>query len=66
MFDWIAQDQNDYIAKAIMFASNFDLLENIRKNLRKKMLESSVCNAQTFSEDFSNMLWKMWKEYINK
>ena len=66
MFDWIARDQKDYIAKAIMLASNFNLLENIRKNLRKKMLESSVCNAQTFSEDFSNMLWKMWKIFSNK
>ena len=66
MFDWIARDQKDYITKAVMLASNFSLLENIRKNLRKKMLESSVCNAQTFSEDFSNMLWKMWKIFSNK
>ena len=66
MFDWIAKDQKDYIAKAIMLSSNFNMLENIRKNLRQKMLESPVGDAQAFSENFSNMLWKMWQTFSNK
>ena len=66
MFDWVAKDLNDYVSKAISFTSDIHKLSEIRINLRKKMLQSPVCDAPRFSEHFSKMLWKMWKKYREK
>jgi len=66
MHDWIAENHNAYVAKAIKFSSNLDELSKIRINLRKIALESPVFNGHRFAEHFSKMLWDMWKKFINK
>ena len=63
MHDWIAQNKEEYIAKAIKFSSDIDLLSKIRKNLRNTALLSPVFDAPRFAEHFSQMLWEMWKNF---
>jgi len=63
MRDWIAEDHNDYVNKAINFSSKLDYLSKIRMNLRKKCLQSPVFNQVRFAEYFNNMLWEMWKNF---
>ena len=63
MKDWIAENQNEYISKAIKFSSDFEFLSKIRKNLREKALKSPVFDASRFAGHFSKMLWELWKKY---
>ena len=42
MHDWIAQNHDEYISKAIKFSSNIEQLAKIRKQLRETALKSKV------------------------
>ena len=35
-------------------------------NLREKALKSPVFDAERFSEHFSNMLWNIWKNFVDQ
>ena len=63
MYDWIAENHNEYVSKAIKFSLNIDQLSIIRINLRQKILRSPVCDAARFAEHFSRMLWDIWKKF---
>ncbi len=56
-------DYNDYSLKADVFSSNLNHLSSIRKNLRQKAVRSPVFDAAEFANDFSDMLWEMWRKY---
>ena len=60
--DWIANDETDYIQKAIYFANNTHLLCQIRANLRQTMATSPLVDAAQFALDFEQALFAMWKE----
>ena len=66
MKDWIAENQNEYVTKAIKFSSNFDGLSKIRKNLRQIALRSPIFDAARFTNHFSKMLWDMWNNFSRK
>ena len=66
MYDWIAENRNEYISKAIKFSSDVDQLSKIRMNLRKIALQSPVFDAPRLSKHFSQMLWKMWEKFNNQ
>ena len=64
--DWIANDENEYVKKAIEFSANLKQLSEIKKNLRKTALESPAFNASLFAEQLNTAVWKMWNNYIIK
>lgn len=66
MSDWIAKDENEYLAKAIKFASDVNELAKIRKNLRQKTLKLPSFNAFLFAEEFNKALWKIWDNFIKQ
>ena len=66
MFDWIAINEKEYLAKAVFFSKNLDKVSEIRKKLREKALKSPVFNAENFAKNFSDMLWKMWEVFLDK
>ncbi len=66
MKDWIAQNSEEYVLKAVQFSSNLKKISKIRCNLRNKAIQSPVFNAQNFAEHFSKMLWWFWKEFKKK
>ena len=53
--EWISFNKEEYVSKAINFSRNLDKISTIRKNLRKKLLESPICNARRFSKNFENI-----------
>ena len=53
MSDWIANDENEYVKKAITFSANLKRLSEIKKNLRQIALESPVFNASLFAEQLN-------------
>lgn len=51
--EFIAQTIQDYIDKAILFLSQKSKLLNLRKNLRKKTINSALFDIGGFTKDFS-------------
>ncbi|HWT54861.1 MAG TPA: tetratricopeptide repeat protein [Rhodocyclaceae bacterium] len=60
--EWIAQDEADYVAKAVGFAADPDLLATLRKQLRQQALASPMFDAPRFARHFENALTGMWAE----
>ncbi len=52
----LCYNENDYINKAVFFAENPDLLQNLSKNLAEKVQKSPLCNAELFSEIFKQKI----------
>ena len=66
MSDWIANDENDYVLKAIKFSENIKQLSEIKKSLRNKALKSSLFDATLFAEQFKDAMWKIWNNFHEK
>ena len=64
MGDWVAEDKNEYLKKAIQFSKNLEHLKSIKKNLRQKALESPLFNSSLFANQLNDAFWKMWKNFI--
>ena len=53
--EFIAENEDDYINKAVNFTKNPNTLENLNKDLRKKVLSSPLFDIETFSEDLQSI-----------
>lgn len=63
--DWIARDADDYVAKAVGFASDIPALDALRGRLRTQVLASPLCDAPRFArnlEDAFRGMWRIWCE----
>ena len=61
--DWIAADEDDYVAKAVAFASDLERLAALRAGLRRQVLASPLFDAPRFARHFEDALWEMWQRY---
>jgi predicted O-linked N-acetylglucosamine transferase (SPINDLY family) len=61
--DWIAQDTDAYVAKAVAFAGDLAALSSLRANLRGQLLASPVCDAPRFARHFEAALRGMWRQW---
>jgi len=59
--DWIANDEEDYLAKTVLFASDLDKLAMLRAGLRSQVLASPLFDAPRFARNIENALWNMWE-----
>ena len=66
MSDWVANDENEYVKKAIKFSANLELLTEINKSLRQVALESPLFNSVLFAKQLNNAFWEMWNNFILK
>jgi predicted O-linked N-acetylglucosamine transferase (SPINDLY family) len=66
MREMIAEDEQDYINKAVQIADNKEILLNLRKKLLLSSRQSNLFNAKLFSENFYQMLLDMKKIYLEK
>ena len=66
MSDWIANDENEYIIKAIEFSRNLKQLSKIKKKLILVTPESPLFNASLFAEQFKNLILQIWEKFNNK
>ena len=64
--DWIADDKESYLAKAISFASELDKLAGLRASLRSQILASPLFDAARFARNFENALFEMWNQYAHQ
>jgi predicted O-linked N-acetylglucosamine transferase (SPINDLY family) len=61
--EWIAQDMDDYVAKAITFGGDLAALADLRGRLRGQLLASPVCDAPRFARNFETALRGMWTKW---
>jgi len=66
MEDWIANNEKDYISKAISKSSDLEKLFQIKKKLRNKFLKSPLSNTKQYAKHFENCLNLIWKTYLEK
>jgi protein O-GlcNAc transferase len=62
--DWIAEDHDDYVNKALQFATDLGQLANLRSALRDRVLMSPLFDTSQFAKDFENTLWSLWHEKL--
>lgn len=60
MPEWIAQDVDDYVAKAKTFASDLAALAELRASLRQQLLGSPLCDAPRFARNLEQAFRGMW------
>ena len=61
---WIADNEADYLAKAIFFSSHLKELSEIRSGLRSKILSSPLFDSDRFAQNFEDILTFMWKDFL--
>jgi predicted O-linked N-acetylglucosamine transferase (SPINDLY family) len=59
--DWIAANDNDYVAKAVYHSTHLERLAALRAGLRAQVLASPLFNAPRFARNFEAALWGMWQ-----
>ena len=59
--DWIASNEDEYIAKAIALSGDLESLASLRSSLRARVLASPLFDAKRFAQDFEDALWGMWQ-----
>ena len=60
--DWIASDQEEYVAKAVAYASDIDALSDLRKGMREKILSTPLFDIPRFALHFEQAVRAMWNE----
>ena len=63
MKNWIANNEKEYVDKAINYSAKFDELAEIRKTLRETALNSPVFDESKFANHFDKMLWNLWENF---
>ena len=58
--DWIAADQEDYLAKAVAYSANLDYLAQQSSALKDKVLASPLFDAVAMAAHFEEAMWGMW------
>jgi len=61
--DWIAVDEEDYVAKAIAFSTDLEGLKKLRSRLRAQVLSRPLFDTERFANHFKNALRGMWKRF---
>jgi predicted O-linked N-acetylglucosamine transferase (SPINDLY family) len=61
--EWIAQDEHDYIDKAVGFAAQREPLAALRAGLRAQVLASPLCDARRYANNLKDAFERMWAEH---
>jgi predicted O-linked N-acetylglucosamine transferase (SPINDLY family) len=64
--DWIAANTDDYLAKAVAFASNLPGLALLRAGLREQVLASPLFDGKRFAGHFEVLLRGIWGEWCER
>ncbi len=64
--DWVADSREEYIRKAVAFASDPDALAALRAGLRAQVIASPLMNGVQFAHDFEQLLFSLWQQTAPK
>jgi len=62
----ISYTEEEYIAKAVNLAQDYNRINNYKKKFRELYLSSSFCDIKAFAKQLSKALQNMWNEVINE
>ncbi|CAN7154933.1 tetratricopeptide repeat protein [Trinickia sp. LjRoot230] len=62
--DWIAEDEDEYVAKAIAFANDPMRLAVLRDGLRDALIVSPLVDAPRFARNLEDAFEGMWRERV--
>lgn len=63
--DWIAADDDAYVALAVAFARERPALAALRGGLRERVLNSSLCSPDRFARTLEGEFERMWRACID-
>jgi predicted O-linked N-acetylglucosamine transferase (SPINDLY family) len=61
--EWVGADTEDYVRRAVAFASDVPKLAKLREGLREQVLASRLFDAKTFARDLDEALRGMWRAW---
>jgi protein O-GlcNAc transferase len=61
--DWVAADKDDYVKLAARRAGDLPALQQLRLELRPRVLASPIFDAQNFARHFEGAMRGMWHEW---
>ena len=61
--DWIAESPEDYVRRAVQFASNSATIAQLHATLRSIMIESPLMDQRRFTRDMESGFRQMWKTW---
>jgi len=64
--DWIASDDDDYVAKAVEHTRDLNQLATLRAKLRQQVLVSPLFDAPRFARHLEEALYRMWRTHENR
>lgn len=60
--EWIATDQDDYVARAVRHSRDLEALARLRSGLREQVKASALFDALRFTANLQTALLDMWRE----
>ena len=63
--EWIAQDQEDYLTKAVSSPQNLQHLATLRSTMRQRLQSSPLFDAPRFTQHFQQALLNMWQRFLS-
>ena len=58
--DWVASDDDEYVAKAVAFSRDLAGLELLRASLRDRICAAPLFDTKKFAQHFESALRTMW------
>jgi len=64
--EWIAADDEDYLARAIAFARDLPALDRLRESLRERVERSPLADAERFAGHLATAFEQMWQARVSR
>ena len=64
--DFIAENEDDYVAKAVLLNSKKKDLSKIRNSLRQNAINSPLFDTDLFGKEFSSIIKNVWDKYLTR
>ena len=61
--DWVAADEDEYVKLAVHRAGDLQTLQQVRQELRGRVLASPIFDAQSFARNFEGAMREMWRAW---
>jgi len=66
LLELIAENEQEYVDKAVSLAKDTDRLSALRSGMRNRMLQSPLCNIKKFTGSVEEAYLTMWKKYVTR
>lgn len=63
LLTWVAGDEEEYVAKAVAFASDLESLSSLREGMRERILNTPLFDAPRFARHFEQALRAMGSKF---